>query len=170
MPFDSSKEIGTLNLPNDDDTSRYLQTINYTDKCFGEFYDKLDKNGLLKDTVIVIYGDHEGIHKYFPTSLPENNKLIPFIIHIQGMNGLVIDKIGGQIDMMPTIEYLLGLDQEKYYSGLMGRNLLGSSSSGVILSDGSILGQTEDEDHLKEAQDIADIIIKGNYFNIEPKK
>lgn len=170
MPWDAAKDVGVLDLPSDDETARYLQTINYTDKCLGEFYNELEKRGLLKNTVIIIYGDHEGIHKYnTTTTLPDNNKTIPFLIHIPGMSGMVINKIGGQVDMMPTVAFLLGIDKENYATGVMGLNLLGNDPGAVILPDGEIIGQVEDNDHLKDAQKVADIIIKGNYFKVENK-
>lgn len=166
VPFDLNEENRYLDLPNDDETSSYLQSIHYTDKVFGDFYDKLEAEGLLGNLALIIYGDHEGIHKYYETTtLPNNNYEIPFIIHIPGMEGFAMDKIGGQVDMMPTVAYLLGIDTEKYSSTIMGRNLFGSAPGTVILPTGKILGETGEEDHLTEAQSIADMIIRGNYFN-----
>ena len=167
MPFNAAEVIGQLQLPNDDITSRYLQTVNYTDKCFGEFYDELSEKGILDNTVLVVYGDHEGIHKYYDTTLPNNNLKIPFIIHIPGIEGQVIDITGGQVDMMPTVAYLLGIERGEYATGVMGRNLLGNGAGGVLLPDGNLIGKIEDEDHIRESQDIADILIRGNYFNVK---
>ncbi|MFA7078231.1 MAG: LTA synthase family protein [Syntrophomonas sp.] len=167
MPFNAAADIGCLELPNDDETSRYLQTINYTDRVFGAFYNELGKNGMLDNTVLIIYGDHEGIHKYYDTKLPNNNLKIPFIIHIPGIEGQVIDITGGQVDMMPTVAYLLGIERGEYATGVMGRNLLGNGAGGVLLPDGNLIGRIEDEDHIRESQDIADILIRGNYFNVK---
>ena len=38
---------------------KYFTTAHYADEAIGEFIDELDKEGLLEDTVIVIYGDHD---------------------------------------------------------------------------------------------------------------
>ena len=35
------------------------------------------------------------------------------------MKGVEINKIGGQVDIMPTLAYLLGLDQTKYENAVM---------------------------------------------------
>ena len=165
VPFVLDEKDQHLNLPNNNETSAYLQSIHYTDKVFGEFYDKLKVEGLLQNSVLMLYGDHEGIHKYYPTTtLPDNNHKLPFIIHFPGMEGFTIDKIGGQVDMMPTAAYLLGIDREKYSSTAMGRNILGNTSGSVILPTGEILGQTDVSEHLTKAQSIADMIIRGNYF------
>jgi lipoteichoic acid synthase len=166
MPFKAAQKIGTLDLPNDDETARYLQTIHYADKYFGEFYNNLKKDGYLTNSAVIIYGDHEGVHKYYSTNLPDNGKKIPFIIHVPDMEGLVVDKIGGQIDMMPTLVYLLGIDEGEYSTGIMGRNLFGHYAGAAVLSDGRIIGQPDNEEHLRKAQGIADIIIRGNYFGI----
>lgn len=37
----------------------YFKTVHYADEALGEFINNLDTNGLLEDTVIVIYGDHD---------------------------------------------------------------------------------------------------------------
>ena len=38
---------------------KYFTTAHYADEAIGEFINELDKEGLLEDTVIVIYGDHD---------------------------------------------------------------------------------------------------------------
>ena len=38
---------------------KYFTTAHYADEAIGEFIDELDKEGVLDDTVIVIYGDHD---------------------------------------------------------------------------------------------------------------
>jgi len=66
--------------------------------------------------------------------------------------------------MMPTLACLLGIDMGEYDTFVMGRNLLGKNSGAVILPGGEIIGQTDDERHLLDAPNIANHIIKGNYF------
>lgn len=166
MPFKINKNIQYLDLPFEDDTSRYLQSIYYVDKVFGEFYSQMEKEGILDNAVLVLYGDHEGIHKYYSTTLPDNNYEIPFIIHVPGMKGQVIDKVGGQVDMMPTLAYLLGIEKEKILPGVMGRNLFGKSPGTVILPNDKIIGEDKDKEHLTNASTVSDLIIRGNYFNL----
>jgi len=167
MPFDAVGESNNISLANDDMTSRYINCINYTDKVFGQFYEKLHSEGILDNSVIILYGDHEGVHKYYATSLQDNNMKIPFIIHVPGIKGQVVNKIGGQIDMMPTLAYLLGMEKGEYDKGLMGRNLFGNSPGTTILANGDIVGDVDDEEHLIKGQEVADLIIRGNYFNLK---
>ena len=41
----------------------YFNAINYVDGAVGEFIKNLEASGLIKDSIIVIYGDHDGIKK-----------------------------------------------------------------------------------------------------------
>ena len=38
---------------------RYFKSVHYADSAIGEFVNKLDSEGLLENTVLVIYGDHD---------------------------------------------------------------------------------------------------------------
>lgn len=44
----------------------YLKSVHYADYALGIFFEELEKNGLLENTVIVLYGDHDA-------RLPESN-------------------------------------------------------------------------------------------------
>lgn len=164
MPFTLDADKQYLELPVADETSAYLQSIAYTDKAFGEFYEQLAAEGLLDNTALILYGDHEGVHKYFPTALPANNSEIPFLIHIPGMQGFTVEKNGGQIDMLPTTAFLLGIEEEKYSAAFMGRNLFGKYPGSALLPTGEVLGASDDAGHLAAALAIADRSIRGDYF------
>lgn len=58
---EETEEIETISAPYMESTvlGDYFKTVHYADEAIGEFIDELDKNGLLEDTVIVIYGDHD---------------------------------------------------------------------------------------------------------------
>src|SRR5699024_11616712 len=47
--------------------SCYLQTVRYTDEAFGELIQYLKDAGLYEDTMIVIYGDHQGMNMETPS-------------------------------------------------------------------------------------------------------
>ena len=74
-------------------TEDYKQAIRYTDNAIGQLLKKLPA-----DTVVVITGDHESIHKFYPqeTAAPKNNKLLPFIIYSPTVSGLKINVPAGQ--------------------------------------------------------------------------
>lgn len=123
-------------------TEDYKQVIRYTDNAIGELLKKLPA-----DTVVVITGDHESLHKFYPqeTTAPQNNKLLPFIIYQPTLSGQKINVPAGQIDILPTIASLFGFKAEK----AMGKDLLQGTGT-----------PTPNQDDLR----LADIIIRGNYF------
>ncbi|MDT8717325.1 LTA synthase family protein [Clostridium sp. 19966] len=181
MPFEPRADMKSMNLPKDFDSTHmggYFQDFHYTDEQIGNFINSLDQKGLLDNTVIAIYGDHTSIHKYYGDEVANmKNKeswwgdgwRIPLILYSKGMKGEEIKTIGGQIDIMPTLAYAFGMDKSLYENTTMGRNLLNTNKSYAILSNGTILGKDnlnqKDIDHLDQAFDIADKIIRTDYFN-----
>jgi phosphoglycerol transferase MdoB-like AlkP superfamily enzyme len=179
-PYDLPKTLRELSLASSLDESTlggYLQSIHYADKQVGIFLDNLRKDGLLDNSVIVLYGDHEGVHKYFgdavaKVSLSEdwwlkNNNQIPLIIYQNGFKGKEVKTIGGQVDILPTVLYLMGVEEDKYASTAMGRNLLKTGKSFAVMPDGKTIEENsspEDSSSAVRGLDIADRIIRGNYF------
>ena len=170
MTFDTLDNFDSINVPGDDYTSKYLECINYTDRVFGQFYDQMEKAGFWDNAALIIYGDHEGFIKYYPTGFAGNDKRIPFIVHVPGLQGQVIKNVGGQVDMMPTLAYLLGIDETRYFNEVMGRNLFSPAQGAALLSDGSLVGNRDLENHLGQAPRISDLIIRGNYFGVVDKQ
>lgn len=122
----------------------YILAQNYADYAMGQFLDQLKSSGLWEDSVIVFYGDHQGISLY---SLDGNEKSlmeemvgheygytdmfnVPFIVHAPGIDQpTVYTQTGGQIDILPTVANLLGIsmkDQLHFGEDLMNQqtNLL----------------------------------------------
>lgn len=107
---------GTLN--------RYFQTVRYLDESVKVFFEELKEKGLYENSIIVMYGDHYGIsenHNKAMAMYLEKEKItpydsamlqaVPLYIHVPGSgDGQIIEKIGGQIDLRPTILHLLGID------------------------------------------------------------
>lgn len=167
MPFDAFEKDNKLKFQYNDITTNYLKSINYTDSALGSLYEQLSSLDNWENTVLVIYGDHEGLHKYYETEVAENNNRVPFIVYIPGLQGFRVNNIGGQVDMMPTLAFLLGIESTKYSDTVMGRNLLGEYSGSGILPTGLILKGTKDTEHLSVANRISDMMIKSNYFTLQ---
>jgi len=165
-PFLIEEEHRYLGVPGDDNDAGYLESIHYTDYHLGKFYEELEEKGELDNTALIIFGDHEGIHKYHETNLPDNDKKVPFFIHIPGMESIDVNTIGGQIDMLPTLLYLLGTDEEVYSDKVMGSNLLREGLGSVILATGEVIGVPHDMDHLATAPYISNLILTGDYFSV----
>ena len=179
-PFDLPDQYRSLILSQDFNKNKlggYFQSIRYTDEQIGIFLDSLDKSGVLDNTVVVIYGDHTGVHKYYNDEVQavqpqeswwlDDSKRIPLIIYHKGMNGREIPITGGQVDTMPTVAYLLGINEERYSNTVFGRNLLNTKKDFTVLANRQFIGaaenSTESENHIKGI-DIADLVIRKNYF------
>jgi len=127
----------------------YLQSAHYSDEALGGFLDQFRESGLYEKTVLVILGDHDaGLKKkelaeisgVEPTAF--NLKMldkVPLIIHIPGTGKAPASgKIGGTIDLAPTLLYLLGIETGGDY--FMGSNLFDEEHSDpVIFRNGSAL-------------------------------
>ena len=179
-PFDLPAQYRDLNLDPVLDESKlggYFQSIHYTDQQIGAFIDKLDKDGLLDNTVIALYGDHTGVHKFYDDEIKqmknpeswwlEGHSQIPLLIYSKGMTGEEIKTTGGHIDLLPTIAYLMGVDCKEYEGTAMGRNLLNTNRDCAVLADGQVVGTVPSEKDREEAVlgiGIADEIIRSNYF------
>lgn len=164
IPFELPEEQKHLTFAEENISTDYLQSIRYVDEAFGRFYRALEQEGILDNAALVIYGDHEGIHKYYKTDLPDNHKQVPFIVHAPGLPSLEITNPGGQIDMMPTLLYLLGADQKLYEDTVMGRNLLGKFSGSPVLPTGELAAPADGWDLLQEALKISDYSIRGKFY------
>lgn len=180
-PFDIADKYRKLKLPEYLDKSKlggYFQSINYTDGQIGIFLSKLQEEGLLENTVVVLYGDHEGVHKFYNQELSNispsedwwfnNNYKVPFIIYNKNIPGEEIKTAGGQIDIMPTISYLMGINQKEYSQTAIGRNLLNTKRNFAVLSNRETIGTFDNQEMKKWALDgidISDLIITSNYFN-----
>ncbi|WP_283598440.1 LTA synthase family protein [Ligilactobacillus saerimneri] len=106
----------------DNTVDGYVQTAHYLDQAFGEFISYLKKTGLYDNSMIVMYGDHYGIsnnHKKAIAQLLGEDKVtdydlvnfqkVPFMIHMNGLQGGINHTYGGEIDVMPTLLDLMGI-------------------------------------------------------------
>ncbi|HWP97365.1 MAG TPA: LTA synthase family protein [Syntrophomonadaceae bacterium] len=180
-PFQMPDVYKELKLPSyleDTKLGGYFQAVHYTDKQIGNFLTTLDADGLLANTVIVIYGDHTAVHAYYndevqkiePSQrwwLKDYNR-IPLIIYQSEMKGELINVNGGQVDTLPTVAYLMGIDEKSFIDTAMGRNLLKTNKSFAVASYGVYYDDSSDakqKDNALKGLDIGDMIIRSNYFN-----
>lgn len=138
IPYELDQSLASLKLKSSDEGStfgNYLQTVRYTDEAFGKLIEYLKENDMYDNTVIAIYGDHQGMNKETPSVRWKMTDFlgkeydydemlnVPFIIHIPGLNeSKVVDTVGGEVDIMPTIANLMDLDIKQPY--VFGHDLL----------------------------------------------
>jgi lipoteichoic acid synthase len=135
-PFTMDQEKTTIekHVTGDKSVDNYFQTARYSDEALKQFFDDLKEAGLYDNSIIVMYGDHYGIsknhNKAMETVLGEEVtpalsaelQEVPLFIHTPGLEGGVNHTYGGQIDLLPTLLHLLGVDSEKYVQ--LGTDLL----------------------------------------------
>lgn len=131
----------------DDETiNGYFATANYLDASIKSFFDYLKASGLYDNSIIVLYGDHYGISNSRNSSLAEllgkdpetwseyDNAMlqrVPYMIHIPGYTGGGIkDTFGGEIDALPTLLHILGVDTSHYTQ--LGQDLLSPQNSQIV--------------------------------------
>ncbi|AYD40746.1 LTA synthase family protein [Clostridium fermenticellae] len=150
-PYDDVKHYGNFNVGEYEGTlmGNYLKAIHYTDEQLGTFLDKLDNDGITKNSVIVLYGDHFAIPKTNADQLFKfegttntndlnwiNYQKVPLMIHFpDDKNSGVNHTYSGQMDLYPTLANLLNLP--KNY--MLGQDMLNTSANNkkVIFRDGS---------------------------------
>ena len=123
----------------------YFKTAHYLDKSVEEFFNYLKATGLDKNSMVVLYGDHFGLndeqHKALSSMIgksPEtwtkfNNtqmQRVPFMIHMNGLKGGVKHTYGGEIDVLPTILHLAGVNTKGYVQ--LGTDLLSPEHSQLV--------------------------------------
>ena len=140
-PFTLPKEKISLELSgrfNGTFVGDYLQAQHYADAALGRFIDDLKARGIWQDSLVVIYGDHVGLPIY---SLGKNELelLAELIGHDYGYADMINvpllilsdggfhpkrfdGRIGGQVDILPTIAALMGIPLDGYIH--FGQNLL----------------------------------------------
>ena len=138
-PFKVPADIETIELPKPLENTQlghYIQAVHYTDRELGVFIERLKEAGMWDNTVMVVYGDHFGLQtkdndpKWVEEQLgvPYHDKLsrfnIPLIVRVPGVQGETLPITGGQVDIMPTIANLLGIDLDAEGYTVFGQDLL----------------------------------------------
>ena len=143
----NSDEEGFPLAKTDDETiNGYFATANYLDSAVKAFFDYLKESGLYDNSIIVLYGDHYGISNSRNTDLApllgkdsetwtgyDNAMLqrVPYMIHIPGFTeGHINNTFGGEVDNLPTLLHLLGIDTSNYVQ--LGQDLLSSDNKQIV--------------------------------------
>lgn len=163
----------------DKSVDNYFQTARYADEALKQFFEDLKEAGLYDNSIIIMYGDHYGISENHNKAMEEvlgqevddfvsqGLQRVPLFIRVPGMEGGVNHGYGGQIDLLPTVLHLLGIENKDNIQ--FGTDLLseehdeivpfrnGDFASPEITSTGgkfydSKTGEMLDESRLEEAE------------------
>lgn len=140
----------------------YLKSVHYADQALGEFITNLDNAGLLENTVIVIYGDHDAkisqkyynmLYNYDPIQdkvlEPEDegyveynkynyiqDKKVPLIIWTKDKKYQAnIKTPTGMIDVLPTLGNMFNIHSDYQ----LGHDVMSLKDNVVVQSDGSYI-------------------------------
>jgi len=140
----------------------YIKSVHYADEAIGEFLEELDKEGILDNTVVVIYGDHDAklkksefnrYYNYDPYNdeikdkdsedyikidsyTYELNRKTPFIIWTKDKKfGVKINEVMGMYDCLPTLGNMFGFSS-KY---ALGHDIFSTNENVVVFPDGDWL-------------------------------
>ncbi|WP_338215334.1 LTA synthase family protein [Lacticaseibacillus salsurivasis] len=127
-----------------DDTyvNGYFQTAHYLDSALEEFFAYLKSSGLEQNSLVMLYGDHYGMSDDRNQTLAsllnetdnptvakltqnataanwdsfDNTQLqrVPLIFHMPGLKGGINHTYGGEIDVLPTLLHLVGVDTQNF--------------------------------------------------------
>lgn len=152
-PFNDTAHYGDFNVGEFENTfmGNYLKAIHYTDEQLGMFLDSLQQNGMMDNSIIILYGDHFAMPKEHQADLEKflgNGALndeqwlscqkVPLMIHFPGdANKGVNEEYCGQVDVYPTIANLFGLS----HNTLLGHDLFNTANNTVIFRNGSFINK-----------------------------
>lgn len=160
-PFDIPESKYKIKLPARFENTLagdYLRAQSYADYALGLFIEDLKKNGVWDNSIIFIYGDHQGLPVYSLDSSDQAlmNEIygreyrsadminVPLIIAAPGiLQHRQLTRAGGQVDILPTAAHLLGISLQGQPH--FGQDLLASAPnllpqryylpSGTVLND-----------------------------------
>ncbi|MDA8169551.1 MAG: sulfatase-like hydrolase/transferase [Nitrospiraceae bacterium] len=107
--------------------NRYMNALYFDDSLFGRIFDALNRKGLMKNTILVITGDHgEEFYEqgYFghTSSFDDYETRTAFVMHMPGdkYKGMAVTRLTSHLDVVPTILTALGYtnDPEDYSQGI----------------------------------------------------
>lgn len=147
-PFTTPHDKDKIQLPEryqDNMVGDYLRAQSYADYALGQFIEDLKQRGIWDNSVVVIYGDHLGLPMY---SLDKHGLElmkeiygrdysyidminIPMLLHVPGTElPEVMDNVGGQVDILPTVANLFGINLNNHIH--FGEDLLNQTSYNLL--------------------------------------
>ena len=132
-------------LPYDTSVKAYLASQIELDRALETLIKNLEQSGTLDDTVIALVGDHypytldinqiNSVSKYERDEIVEVNKSNFILWNSKMENPIYVDKVGSQIDVLPTLLNLFGIEYDSRL--IVGQDILSSNEGLAIFSNRS---------------------------------
>ena len=137
----------------------YFKSVHYADSALGDFMNELDEKGLLDNTVVIIYGDHDARlpkadynrlnnydkendsvlskddpnYKEYDSYQYELGRKVPFIIWTKDSKGTNLNRevknVMGMYDVMPTIGNMFGY----YNKYALGHDIFNINENNIVV-------------------------------------
>ncbi len=114
-PYDEPKDslIHFADLEND-----FLNSVHYTDKCLGQYFEKAKNQPWFANTLFIIVADHSHNSQKNWSVLSREYRKIPLLIYGNTVREQFInttfDSIASQVDVTSTLLHQLGLDASSF--------------------------------------------------------
>mgnify|MGYP004661700619 CR=1 FL=1 len=166
----------------------YIKSVHYADKALGEFINGLEELGILDNTVLIIYGDHDAKIKknqfeYFYNydkktgkSLDKDSsdykliddidyellRSVPFIIYSKDIEPKVINKAASMLDVFPTLANMFGFD----VTYALGNDLFDDYDNIVVFPNGNWLTDKMYYDTKRDSFKalVDNLVVKNDYI------
>ena len=163
---------------NPDTQSQYICAIAQmmeTDAFIGGLVDRLEADGKLDDTVLIILGDHyakyltdmdflrelKGVGEENPYDLYKT----PFLIYAKDLPPATVEKYTSSIDVLPTVMNLFNLNPDRdLYRFFVGDDMFSEKGGAVMFPDYAWLGEEEAASSWKERIDMSMNALIYDYF------
>jgi len=183
FPYRMPEEYQVIKDEEDDNYdslfANYLSGVRYADDAIGSFLDDLKKTSFYDNSVIVFYGDHYGLNcndadnyqrmcDFLGKDYDYDEMLnIPLIIHIPGLDDIYnghrrIAKTSGQVDLLPTLSYLMGFETDEI---VFGQNIFSNEPAFVASVTYMLKGSFIKDNIIYEASS-TEVFEEGRAWNI----
>ncbi|CAB1248167.1 LTA synthase family protein [Clostridium sp. WLY-B-L2] len=151
FPYEAVDKYGDFNVGEYEGTfiGKYLKAIHYTDAQLGKFLDNLEKDGIMQNSIIALYGDHFAIPKDNAQQLFkfENEsssddytwfkyQKVPLLLHFPNDEYAGVNhRYTCQMDLYPTLANMYNLPKNYMF----GKDMLNGNSQKVIFRNGSFI-------------------------------
>ncbi|MBV7274103.1 LTA synthase family protein [Clostridium sp. PL3] len=149
FPFNDTKGYGNFDVGKYENTllGDYLKGIHYTDEQLGNFLDKLEQEGIMKNSIVVVYGDHYAIPNTDVSQLYEFENVteqtdltwymyqkVPMFIHFPNDNHKGVNHTySGQMDLLPTLANMFNLPIKYTF----GKDIMNTNTQYILFREGS---------------------------------
>lgn len=150
-PYNKNDNIARKYIDQLNDTN-YSEPVKYylasqieLDKMLEQLINKLTETGKLKDTVIALVGDHypytltidqmNEVSTYPKDGIVEVNRSNFILWNSEITEPIIVDKVGSQIDVLPTLLNLFGIEYDSRL--IMGKDILSTYEGLAIFSNRS---------------------------------